>query len=121
MNEPKGNEASDSKGKGKLIYDTDEEEPDEHDLKQRKAFDNPNIYWLDLVTSFELENTLDSQLDMPLTPKAFLFWRLEVIVNTLPSDVNVDKSLMEFYLKHGKSHMECTEDNRYEGYRAKFD
>ncbi|CAI9282133.1 unnamed protein product [Lactuca saligna] len=37
MNEPKGNEALDFKGKGKLIDGGDEEEPEEHDLKQKKG------------------------------------------------------------------------------------
>ncbi|CAI9287310.1 unnamed protein product [Lactuca saligna] len=150
MNKLKGREALDSKGKGKLIDDSDEEGPDEHELKRRKSreaeidennqivreakekarveheaqltlesrkllfplwnlerilnemVDNPNIHWLEPVASFELENTLHLQLDVPITPKAFLFQSIEVIENTPPSHVNVDKSLMEFYLKHGK-------------------
>ena len=28
-----------------------------------KAIDNPNVYWLEPVASFELENTSESQLD----------------------------------------------------------
>lgn len=67
-----------------------------------EAVDNPSIHWLDPVTSFEPDNTLDSQLDFPITPKTFLFHYFDVVANTSNLNVNVDKSLMDFYLKHGK-------------------
>ena len=63
-----------------------------------EAIDNLSIHWLEPVTSFELENTLDSQLDFPITLKAFLFPSFEVITNAPDSDENVNKSLMAFYL-----------------------
>lgn len=67
-----------------------------------EAMDNPSVHWLDPVTSFELENTLDSQLDFPITPKAFLFRCFDEIANAPDADANVDKSLMTFYLKYDK-------------------
>lgn len=67
-----------------------------------EVVDNPSIHWLEPITSFDLENTLDSQFDMPITSRAFLFRSFEVIANAPSSDANVDKSLMDFYLQHVK-------------------
>ncbi|CAI9286962.1 unnamed protein product [Lactuca saligna] len=67
-----------------------------------KATGNPHIHWLESVTSFGLENTMDSQLDFPITPKPFLFCIFEGIANASDLDENVNKSLMAFYMKHGK-------------------
>ena len=66
-----------------------------------KDIDNPSVYWLEPVTSFELENTLDSQLDFPITPKAFLFRSFDRVENALESVNNVNLMLISFYLKHG--------------------
>ncbi|CAI9299726.1 unnamed protein product [Lactuca saligna] len=67
-----------------------------------EAVDNPSIHWMNLVASFDLENMLDLQFDMPLTPKAFLFCSFAVVANASNSDTVVDNQFMEFYLKHGK-------------------
>lgn len=67
-----------------------------------EAVDNPSIHWLKPVASFDLENMLDLQFDMPLTPKAFLFRSFVVVANASDSDTVVDNQFMEFYLKHGK-------------------
>lgn len=40
---------------------------------QKEAIDHPNVHWLEPSVSFKLNNTSDSQLDFPLTSKAFLF------------------------------------------------
>ena len=63
-----------------------------------EAIDNPCMHWLKPITSFNLENTQDSQFDMPITSKAFLFCCFNSTVNALASDTNVDRSLIEFYL-----------------------
>nr|KAJ0219876.1 hypothetical protein LSAT_V11C200068720 [Lactuca sativa] len=40
---------------------------------QNQVMDMPSQYWLDPIASFEIQNTQDSQLDLPITPKAFRF------------------------------------------------
>ncbi|CAI9261651.1 unnamed protein product [Lactuca saligna] len=125
----KGNEASGSKGKGKLDDDDEEEEEDlskgSH-LKRKKceqelvenlqalfphrsmehilneAIDNLNVYWLEAVASFELENTSESQLDFPLTLKAFLFRCFYKVEKAPDSDNDPNLMLISFYLKHRK-------------------
>lgn len=67
-----------------------------------EAIDNPSVYWLDPVTSFDLENTSDNKFDFPITLKAFLFRSFEKIANAPNSDNNVNQSLIAFYHKHGK-------------------
>ncbi|XP_023762192.1 cell wall protein DAN4-like [Lactuca sativa] len=62
-----------------------------------EAVDNPRIHWLEPVTSFDLENTLDSQLDFPITPKAFMFWFFERILNAPDSDENVNKGKGKYH------------------------
>lgn len=66
------------------------------------AIDNLSVYWLELVVSFELENTSESQLDFPKTPKAFLFCYFDKIEKAPFLDNNVNQMLFSFYLKHGK-------------------
>ncbi|CAI9279819.1 unnamed protein product [Lactuca saligna] len=56
-----------------------------------EAIKNPNCYWLDPVTSFELENSLDSQLDLPITLKAIQFCSLDKIVNAPIPDYDDDQ------------------------------
>ncbi|CAI9283181.1 unnamed protein product [Lactuca saligna] len=67
-----------------------------------ESIDNPSVYWLEPVTLFELENTLDSQLDFPITLKAFLFRSFGRVENALESTNNVNLMLISFYLKHDK-------------------
>lgn len=154
-NEPNVNVASGSKGKEKLINersidDSEEEEPNEHELKRRKAreaqidehnrivreveekekaereaqvtletrkllftfqtlerimsedIDIPSQYWLELVMSYELLNTQDSQLDLPITPKPFKYRSFVKVVNVRLTDSGADRFLFSFYLKHMK-------------------
>ncbi|CAI9276735.1 unnamed protein product [Lactuca saligna] len=61
-----------------------------------EAIDNPSIQCLELVTLFDLENTLDSQLDFPITTKVFLFRSFKVNLNTSGLDESVNKSVMTF-------------------------
>ncbi|CAI9295718.1 unnamed protein product [Lactuca saligna] len=66
----------------------------------KQAADSPNQYWLEPVVSFELQNTLDSQLDLTITSKAFKF-RSFIKVEKFPvSNNGADQLLFQFYLKH---------------------
>ncbi|CAI9271277.1 unnamed protein product [Lactuca saligna] len=142
----KGNEASGSKGKGKLVESNDEKEEDLSEvlkLKRKKrdqeldeaqhvakeaeatkkeacdaqvtlktqkslfppwsmerilneAIDNRSVYWLELVVSFDLDNSSESRLEFPVTPKAFLFRCFERIVNAPDSENDVNQMLLFF-------------------------
>lgn len=46
--------------------------------------------------SFELQNTQDSQLDLPITPKAFKFRSFVKIVNVPSTNNGADKLLFAF-------------------------
>ncbi|KAL7616781.1 hypothetical protein Lser_V15G04432 [Lactuca serriola] len=39
----------------------------------KEAIESPSTHWLEPVVSLDRENTRDSQFDMPITPKAFVF------------------------------------------------
>lgn len=65
-----------------------------------EAIDNLNVYWLKPIGSFDMENSSDLQLDMPITPKAFLFRSFDKIANIYPADKGVDQALCSFYIKH---------------------
>ena len=52
----------------------------------KEAIENPDVYWLDPVGYFNLENSLDLQLDLPITPKDFLFRSFDLIANASPGD-----------------------------------
>ncbi|CAI9294471.1 unnamed protein product [Lactuca saligna] len=67
-----------------------------------ETVDNPNVYWLEPVVSFDLENSMDLQLDLPITPKAFQFCSFDKIANAPFPDHDVDQVLFSFYLKHMK-------------------
>lgn len=56
--------------------------------------------------TFDLQNTHDSQLDLPITPKAFRFRAFVKIVKAPITDSGVDYTLFSFYLKHMKSQYE---------------
>ncbi|CAI9283896.1 unnamed protein product [Lactuca saligna] len=64
-----------------------------------EAIDNSNVYSLEPVVSFELENSPDSQLHLQITLKAFQFRSFYRIVNARLPDRNVDEELFSFYLK----------------------
>lgn len=68
---------------------------------QKEAIDEPSNNWLEPSVSFELENTPDSQLDYPITPRAFLFRCFENIERALLSDSDVNHSLFSFYITYG--------------------
>ncbi|CAI9299161.1 unnamed protein product [Lactuca saligna] len=67
-----------------------------------EAIDNPSVQWLDPVTSFQLENTLDSHLDFPITLKAFLFSSFNKVEKDPDSDHYANILLISFYLKNVK-------------------
>ena len=67
-----------------------------------EAIDNPNVYWLVPVVTFELENTSKSQLDFTITPKAFLFHCFDKVEKALDSDNDANLMLISFYLKQRK-------------------
>ena len=66
----------------------------------KEAVDNLNVYWIEPVGSFDLENSSDLQLDMPITLKDFLFHSFDKIANVSTADKGVDQALCSFYLKH---------------------
>ncbi|KAI3701012.1 hypothetical protein L2E82_45654 [Cichorium intybus] len=73
---------------------------------QKEALDEPKVYWLELAISFYLSNDVESQLDFPITPRAFLFRCFETIEKALISDPGVNHKLFSFYLKYAKPQYE---------------
>ncbi|CAI9294499.1 unnamed protein product [Lactuca saligna] len=69
---------------------------------QRETVDYLNINWLELLVSFGLSNVADSQLDFPITRKAFLFRFFEKIEKAPFSDYDVNHMLLSFYIKYVK-------------------
>lgn len=67
-----------------------------------EVIDNPNVHWLEPVGLFNFENSPDSQLDLPITPKAFQFRCFDKIVNVPLSDNGADQMLFSFYQKNMK-------------------
>ncbi|CAI9303284.1 unnamed protein product [Lactuca saligna] len=61
---------------------------------------------LEPVVSFELQNKQDSQLDLPITPKAFKFCSFLKIANVPSVDNDANQLLFLFYLKHMKPQYE---------------
>nr|KAJ0227884.1 hypothetical protein LSAT_V11C100043130 [Lactuca sativa] len=124
---PKGNEASGSsvkdKGKGIMGQDYEEEETEEerekiekdaHDTLvcrqalfplwsleklMKEAIESPSTHWLEPVVFFYCENTRDSQFDMPITRRAFVFHCFGSIVNVPSPDLKVDQELINYYLQ----------------------
>ncbi|CAI9293042.1 unnamed protein product [Lactuca saligna] len=117
-NEPKGKEKLISEEP--IIDNSEDEELEEHELKRRKdrgaqmdehqriireankkeIFEREAQYWLEPVMSFDLLNRQDSQLDLPITLKAFHFCSFVKFVNVLATDSVADHLLFLFYLKH---------------------
>ncbi|CAI9302686.1 unnamed protein product [Lactuca saligna] len=58
---------------------------------QIQPVDSPNQYWLESVVSFDLQNTQDSQLDLPITSKAFMFCSFIKVANVPVSDNGTNK------------------------------
>ena len=67
-----------------------------------KAVDLPSVYWLELVASFDLDNMKDSQFDMLITRRAFVFHCFDSVVEVPSPDTKLDKALVDFYLAFGK-------------------
>ncbi|KAL7587460.1 hypothetical protein Lser_V15G39921 [Lactuca serriola] len=65
----------------------------------KEAIETPNILWLEPVISLDRSNTFDSQFDMPLTRKAFIFHAFDNIVEFPHPHPKVDRDLVEFYLR----------------------
>ncbi|KAL7592583.1 hypothetical protein Lser_V15G33727 [Lactuca serriola] len=86
-------------------------ENEERELKQRKlkfppwslerlrreVIEAPSLHWLEPVLSFEVENSKDSQFDMPITRKAFIFHCFESTVAIPSPDPIVDQDLLNYY------------------------
>ncbi|CAH1428714.1 unnamed protein product [Lactuca virosa] len=73
---------------------------------QHDAVDLPSQYWLEPVVSFDLQNTQDSQLDLPITPQDFKFRSFVKIANAPSTNCGADHMLFSFYLKHMKPQYE---------------
>ncbi|KAL7595628.1 hypothetical protein Lser_V15G29607 [Lactuca serriola] len=65
----------------------------------KEAIDTPSILWVGPVISFDCYNSVDSQFDMPLTRKAFIFHAFSNIYEVPHPNPEVDRELIEFYLK----------------------
>ncbi|CAI9284230.1 unnamed protein product [Lactuca saligna] len=70
---------------------------------QNEYVDMSSQYWREPVLSFELQNTQDSQLDPPITPKSFKFCSFVKVVNVPYTGSGTDHLLFTFYLKHMKA------------------
>lgn len=55
---------------------------------QKEAIDDLTTHWLEPSISFKLDNTADSQLDFPITPRAFLYRCFEMIEKAPLSNYN---------------------------------
>ncbi|CAI9287051.1 unnamed protein product [Lactuca saligna] len=69
---------------------------------QNQVVDMPSQCWLDPIASFDVQNSLDSQLELPITPNAFRFRAFIKVANVPFSDSTGDQLLFAFYLKHMK-------------------
>ncbi|KAL7598003.1 hypothetical protein Lser_V15G22322 [Lactuca serriola] len=65
----------------------------------KEAIDTPSILWLEPVSSLDRSNTVDSQFDMPLTRKAFIFHAFSNIAEFPHPHPQVDRDLIDFYMK----------------------
>ncbi|KAL7609583.1 hypothetical protein Lser_V15G13547 [Lactuca serriola] len=65
----------------------------------KEAIDTPSILWLEPVISLDRSNTVDSQFDMPLTRKAFIFHAFSNVAEIPHPHPQVDRDLINFYLK----------------------
>ena len=65
----------------------------------KEAIETPSILWLEPVISLDRDNTVDSQFDMPLTRKAFVFHAFDNIVEFPHPHPKVDRDLVDFYLR----------------------
>lgn len=63
---------------------------------KREAIDDMSVYWREHVVSFDMNNEAYSQIDFPITPRAFLFLCSEKIQKALTFVSGL------FYLKYTK-------------------
>ena len=54
---------------------------------QKESIKDPNLYWLEPTTSFDLSNNVECQFDFPINPRAFLFRCFESIEKSMISTV----------------------------------
>ncbi|KAL7603349.1 hypothetical protein Lser_V15G18232 [Lactuca serriola] len=64
----------------------------------KEAIDTPSILWLEPVISLDRSNTVNSQFDMPLTRKAFIFHAFSNVAEIPHPHPQVDRDLINFYL-----------------------
>lgn len=69
---------------------------------QHDVVDLPNQYWLDQIASFGLQNSQDSQLDLPISPKAFRICAFVKVPNAPIIKSGANHILFSFYFKHMK-------------------
>ncbi|KAL7585290.1 hypothetical protein Lser_V15G44552 [Lactuca serriola] len=65
----------------------------------KEAIETPSILWLESVISLDRYNIIDSQFDMPLTRKAFVFHAFDNIVEFPHPHPKIDRDLVDFYLR----------------------
>ncbi|KAL7619307.1 hypothetical protein Lser_V15G04057 [Lactuca serriola] len=65
----------------------------------KEAIDTPSILWLEPMISLDRSNTVDSQFDMPLTRKAFVFHAFDNIAEFPHPHPKIDRDLVDFYLR----------------------
>ncbi|KAL7609467.1 hypothetical protein Lser_V15G13968 [Lactuca serriola] len=65
----------------------------------KEAIETPSILWLEPVISLDRDNSVDSQFDMPLTRKTFVFHAFDNIAEFPHPHPKVDRDLVEFYLR----------------------
>ena len=86
----------------------------------KEAIESPSTLWLEPVTSFDCDNTRDSQFDMPITRKAFVFHCFDSTTEVPSPHPQVDHEL--FILAQVRSasvsDLECTEDYYCQGTKA---
>lgn len=64
---------------------------------RKEVIEAPSSRWIELVLPFNVENSKDSQFDMPITRKAFIFHCFTPIVAIPSPDLKVDQGLLEYY------------------------
>ncbi|CAI9266166.1 unnamed protein product [Lactuca saligna] len=72
-------------------------------------------YWLEPGVSFDLQNTQDSLLELPITPKAFRFLAFVKIAKAPITDNGPDHMFFSFYLKHMKPQYETWSASKITG------
>ncbi|CAI9281519.1 unnamed protein product [Lactuca saligna] len=67
-----------------------------------EAVELSSVHWLEPVALFDMENTKDSQFDMLITRRAFVFHCFDKIADVPSPDAKVDRALIDFYLTFAK-------------------